>query len=105
MSEKRRKISGQVKFETVMEALRGEKRVAQICRERDITESLLYKWKNEFVAKAPSLFEDKRSVSSQDETAERSAELERMVGRLTMETEILKKGESWLMQHRKKNGK
>ena len=105
MSGKRRKISGQVKFEAVMEVLRGEKSVAQICRERDITESLLYKWKNEFIAKAPSLFEDKRSVASHDETAERLAELERMVGRLTMENEILKKGENWLVQHRKKNGK
>lgn len=105
MSGKRRKLSGQVKFEAVIEVLRGEKSVAQICRERDITESLLYKWKNEFIAKAPSLFEDKRSVANQDETAERLAELERMVGRLTMENEILKKGESWLVQHRKKNGK
>lgn len=105
MSGKRRKISGQMKFEAVIEALRGEKSVAQICRERNITESLLYKWKNEFIAKAPGLFEDKRSVPNQDETAERLAELERMVGRLTMENEILKKGENWLVQHRKKNGK
>lgn len=105
MSGKRRKISGQVKFEAVMEALRGDKSVAQICRERDITESLLYKWKNEFIAKGPSLFEDKRSVASHDATTERLAELERMVGRLTMENEILKKGEIWLVQNRKRNGK
>lgn len=44
MSKKRRNITAQLKFETVMEGLRGEKPVAQICCERDITESLYYKW-------------------------------------------------------------
>lgn len=42
MSRKRRTYSAEFKFETVVEGLRGEKTVAQICRERDITESLYY---------------------------------------------------------------
>jgi hypothetical protein len=42
MAQKRRKFTAQFKFETVMEVLRGEKSVAQLCRERDITETLYY---------------------------------------------------------------
>lgn len=37
---KRREFSAQFKLETVLEGLRGEKSVAQLCRERDITDSL-----------------------------------------------------------------
>jgi transposase-like protein len=44
---KRREFSAQFKLETVLEGLRGEKSVAQICRERDITDSLYYKWRDE----------------------------------------------------------
>ena len=41
--KKRRKFSKDFKLDTVMEGLRGEKSIAQICRERDITDSLYYK--------------------------------------------------------------
>lgn len=37
MSKKRRNFTAQLKLETVLDGLRGEKMVAQICRERDIT--------------------------------------------------------------------
>ena len=53
-------------FEVVLEGLRGEKSVAQICRERNITESLYYKWRDAFLERGVSLFEDQRS-SHQDE--------------------------------------
>jgi transposase-like protein len=43
MSQKRRNYSPQFKFETVMEGLRGEKTVAELCWERDLKESLYYK--------------------------------------------------------------
>ena len=43
MTRKQRKYSSQFKFETVMEGLRGAKTVAQLCRERNIKDSLYYK--------------------------------------------------------------
>jgi hypothetical protein len=45
----------------------------------------------------------KREASTSD-TEQRIGELERMVGRLTMENELLKKAESWLSSIRKRNG-
>jgi transposase-like protein len=94
---KRRTFSPEFKFEAVLEMVRGEKTIAQICRERDITESLLYKWRDAFFERAPSLFADQRSTSY-DPQGERIAELERLVGRLTMENDILKNLSCWI-QH------
>jgi transposase-like protein len=107
MSRKRRSYSPQFKVEAVMESLLGQKSNAEICRERDIKESLLYKWKQEFLEQAPPLFEDKRGKQVDSQVAEQAAQiadLERMVGRLTMEVDILKKADSWLSQHRRRNG-
>lgn len=101
---KRRAFSAQFKRETVLEGLRGEKSVAQLCRERDITDSLYYKWWDEFIANAPDLFADKRQKGT-DENAERIAELERLVGRLTMELEIAKKASLLLGSRWKANGR
>lgn len=101
---KRREFSAQFKWETVLEGLRGEKSVAQLCRERDITDSLYYKWRDEFMEAAPQIFVDKRH-KEHDETTERLADLERLVGRLTMELEIAKKASGLLGSRWKANGK
>jgi transposase len=91
MAQKRRKFTAQFKFETVMEVLRGEKSVAQLCRERDITEALYYKWRDAFFERAPSVFEDQRSEST-EAFSDRVAELERLVGQMAMENARRKNG-------------
>jgi len=103
---KRRTFTPNFKLDAVLDMVRGEKTVAQICRERDITESLLYKWRDAFFERAPNLFADQRSSGNgSDPQAERIAELERMVGRLTMEIEVLKKARSLLVSTPKPNGR
>jgi len=103
---KRRTFSPELKFEAVLDMVRGEKTVAQICRERDITESLLYKWRDAFLERAPTIFADQRSNGNgTNPQAERIAELERMVGKLTMEIEVLKKARSLLTSAPKRNGR
>ena len=101
---KRRTFSPGFKFEAVLDMVRGEKTLAQICRERDISESLLYKWRDAFFERAPSLFADQRSTAY-DPQAERIAQLERLVGRQAMEIEVLKKAGSLLGAAPRKNGR
>lgn len=101
---KRRTFSPELKFEAVLELLRGEKSVAQICRERAISESLLYKWRDAFFERAPSIFADQRSTTNDPQT-EHIAELERLVGRQAMEIEVLKKARSLLSAAPRKNGR
>ncbi len=104
MAHKQRQFTAQFKLDTVLETLRGEKPIAHICRERQLTDSLVYTWRQEFLEKAPGLFETKHSAAAvQNDQAERIAELERLVGQLTMENALLKKGTSWLEAHRRRN--
>jgi transposase-like protein len=103
---KRRTFTADFKFEAVLDMVRGEKTVAQICRERDITESLLYTWRDAFLERAPAIFADgRRGSNGNDPQVERIAELERMVGKLTMEIEVLKKARSLLSSTPKPNGR
>jgi transposase-like protein len=92
----RRKFTAQFKLDAVLERGAGHKSVAQICRERAITEQLLYDWKRAFTERAPMMFDT--SATALSETQARIAELERLVGRLTLENEILKKaGTNWTL--------
>jgi transposase len=103
MSQKRRTYSADFKLEAVMELLRGHKPVAQICRERGIRDNLLYKWRDAFLERAPEIFAPTNG-HNHDAQAARIAELERMVGRLAVENDILKKADSLLGQLRQKRG-
>ena len=93
--KKRRTYSADFKLDTVMEGMRGEKSVAQICRERGIKDVLYYKWRDIFIERAAEIFENQKNTA-QKEKEERVAELERMIGKLALENEILKKAKSWL---------
>ena len=106
MSKKRRTYSAEFKLETVMAGLRGDKPIAQICRERNITDSLYYKWRDQFKTHAPEIFarqDQQDQVVSEQEA--RIADLERMVGKLAMENEILKKASHWLDGQSRRNGR
>lgn len=86
-----------------MELLRGNKPVAQICRERDIRDTLLSKWRDAFLERGSSVFAPAKPANH-DCQADRVAELERMVGRLTVENNIIKKADSLLRQLRQRRG-
>jgi transposase-like protein len=105
MSTKRRQFSPDFKFDAVMELLRGQKPVVQICRERQIKDTLLYKWRDAFLARAPDVFSDHRPKPNGADQTAKIAELERLVGRLTLENDILKKADSLLSQMRRNSGR
>jgi transposase-like protein len=104
MARKYRTFSADFKLDTVMEGFRGEKSIAQICREREIKDVLYYKWRDTFIENAASIFGDRGDNDRQNLEAQ-IAELERMIGKLTVENEILKKAKSWLVSGYRKNGR
>ena len=91
---KRRRFTAEFKAEVVLEALRGESSQAEVCRRHNLSEDQLSKWKHQFVENAASLFESNDKVS--EDTAERIAHLEQLVGRLTVALDIQKKALTWL---------
>jgi transposase-like protein len=71
-----------------LRVLSGERTVAEICREHELTAQMVSDWKAQFLAGAAHVFEKGKPDS---EEQARMSELERMVGRLTMQLEIAKK--------------
>ena len=99
---KRRKFSPQFKSQVVLQLLSGEWSMAELCREHQLTSQMIGTWKQQFVAAATQGFERDASHSGDEE---RIAELERMVGKLTMELEIAKKASCLLDGMRARNGR
>jgi len=84
-----RQFSPEFKVQVVLELITGVHSPSEICRDRQIRDNLLYRWKQEFLERAPQLFIPKGTGDSSEQ--ERIAELERTIGRLTMELEASKK--------------
>jgi transposase len=90
---KRRRFTPEFKSRVVLEELTGVKDKAEVCREYQLRPQVFARWRAEFVERAPEIFATERSRGDEQE---RIAELERMVGRLTMELEMAKKASSIL---------
>ena len=69
-----------------------------IRRKHNLAPSLVDRWRDKY--KSGHLIEDQRKSESALET--RVSELERMVGRLTMENDLLKKAATYIEKQRRK---
>jgi transposase-like protein len=99
---KRRKFSPAFKAEVVLSVLTGAKSQAEVCREYRLSPQLLGNWKRQFLENAAQAFEhDKRRDAEETQVAE----LERMVGKLTMQLEIAKKASRILKSHHVSDGR
>jgi len=83
---KQRTFTPEFKRQVIEELLSGTTRSAQICRRYSISSGLLYHWKKQY-SRGRFDNEPTREAAMQD----RIDKLERMVGRLTLENEFLKK--------------
>lgn len=97
MSTKRRTFSPAFKAEVVLQLLVGAKTQAELCREHELAPQLLLQWKQTFQQNAASVFASNEQNSAE---AARIAELERALGRATLENDILKKASSLLSRNR-----
>lgn len=83
-----RQFNPEFKAQVVLEVLSGAKSAAEICREHQLKPDLFSKWKAQFLREASRVF----ARADQVEPAQaRIADLERLVGRLTLELEAAKK--------------
>ncbi len=98
----RRRFTPEFKTRVVLEVLTKLKSVAQVCRDYDLKEQVVTRWKAEFLERAPTLF---ASNQQREVDQARIADLERLVGRLTMELEIAKKVSQLLDSRGTRNGR
>ena len=85
---KYRKFTAQQKTEIVLASLRGPKTMAELCREHDIADSLLRKWREQFLAAGAERLSGKTERTEADDLRRQIARLERALGRKTMEVEV-----------------
>jgi transposase-like protein len=91
----RRKFTPEYKAKLVLEMVSGQRSPAEIARKEGIKDALLYEWRAEFIRSAPMIFSDS-AAKDDSKQADKIAELEQVIGRLTIENEALKKASRWL---------
>lgn len=91
----RKKYNAEDKIRIVIEGLRGEMSVAELCRKEGISQSLYYKWSKEFLeAGKARLAGDTKREAGGTEVQEMRSELEQLkllVAELSLKNRVLKK--------------
>jgi transposase len=84
----RRQFTPQQKYEVVMQLLRGDKQLTALAREHGVDHTTIYRWRDQMQAASLEALNGRRQPPDQAAEA-RIRELERALGRKTMELEIL----------------
>lgn len=91
----RRHFSAEDKIRIVLEGLRGEDSIAELCRREGIVQNLYYRWSKDFLdAGKKRLAGDTARAATSDEVKELRREagaLKEVVAELTLENRLLKK--------------
>jgi putative transposase len=99
---KRKQHSSETKLKVVLEVLREEQMISEIAVRYGIHPNMVGRWKQEFLEKAPDIFQRGLSDAEKELREERAhvADLERKVGQLTYEVDWLKKKSEEILGHR-----
>jgi transposase len=87
---KQRKFSAEEKASIVLEVLRGDRTISEVCREHGVAQSLFYKWRDKFMSGAISSLSGHGKGVKTGENGE-VRQLKQIIGELTIENQILKK--------------
>lgn len=91
----RKKYSAEEKVRIVLEGLRGESTVAELCRREGIHANMYYKWSKEFLeaGKQRLVGDTKREADSREveEMRSQNEQLKAVVAELTLKNRVLKK--------------
>ena len=91
---KGRRFTAKFKAAVVLEALTGASSQAELCRRYNLSENQVSTWKHQLLENVETFFESPEKHSS--ELADRIAQLEHLVGRLTLALAIEKKAATLL---------
>jgi transposase-like protein len=87
----RRKWDADTTVKIVIQGLQG-KPVAELCNQYQISQSLYYQWRDQFLANASRAFDVQQDHRKEARLTRENARLKTLVGELTLE---LKKSDEW----------
>lgn len=85
-----RRHSREFKLEVCRQVASGQKRPAQVCREYQLANSLLSRWRAEYAKRGEQAFAT-QPVNEVEALRAQVAELEQFCGQLAMENKLLKR--------------
>jgi len=88
------RFSSEEKFKIVLESLRGDRSISEICRDYGIAQSVFYKWRDKFFQGAQQALKPSRGTQQRQNSEIR--QLKQIIGELTIENQILKKTQELL---------
>jgi transposase-like protein len=90
MGKTRKAHDSAVKAKVALEAVKGEKTIAQLASEYGVHPNQIGQWKKKLLKELPGIFSDKRERQERGRE-ELESELYRQIGQLKVEVEWLKK--------------
>ena len=91
----RKKYSAEEKIRIVLEGLRGDESIAELCRREGLSQSMYYKWSKEFMAAVKQRLagNTKRQADSTEvkDLRKENDQLKELVAELALKNKVLKK--------------
>ena len=91
----RRRYSAEEKIRIVLQGLRGEESIAELCRREQINQNLYYRWSKEFLeAGKKRLAGDTKREATSDEVKElraQAVQVKELLAEMMLENRLLKK--------------
>jgi transposase-like protein len=86
------KKSTEEKLAVVLEGLKGETTVGEICRKYGLSQAVYYKWRDKFLEGGKKALEQNvQELGQSKQDKSKIEELEKVIGRQTIEIQVLKK--------------
>ena len=102
-SGKRRRWTAKAKLEVVLEGLKGQESVAEICRRHGITQSMFYEWQEAMLKAGEEGLTHGGRTAREAKLERELRQAQRAIGRLTMENELYQKKRDWIAKRQKKS--
>ena len=96
MGKNRRTLDAAFKAKVALEAVRGEKTIAQLASQYGVHPNQIGQWKKKLLKELPALFSDHRKKEEKGRE-ELESELYRQIGQLKVELDWLKKKSQMLL--------
>lgn len=105
MEMKRKSYTAECKRKVVLESMQRDTTQEEVCKRFGIASSMLHRWRKEFEAHAASVFHDQRDPKQKAyaqgyEPGESPADLNKMIGELTVQNAIRKKASGLVRKYR-----